>query len=680
MGRWLFVELFRMTWPDGSVHGGIGIAVSQGEDPFTEANGGAIAPWTRFYLASAGPSIIDNNETILGPDYPQIGFNGNWIGVQVNGFLLNNSTGSYTRPLAFVFQKAPLECNATIPSVASSIPVCGNATSTLTLGSGQYWYCNDFRFTNATPAESYYTNGVDTSGGLFFGVSFGSTSSSEVKIEEVSGPDASHPSLLAEQFALPGRSGFGVNWTGDLPQLPQAGPSGTPPVIVEIDDRFSQCVVRNVALWCTHTIGLPFPIPDSTAVQWWQIDLSLLFGANQRRILDVERIGGAFAEDANLENTMASGIAANKYGDVAVGFSALNNVQHTSPGYLDVGYVFKGHSQCAEDQYYLYGGGLGPYYDPSQPAGDQQLRTGDYGHTQVEPLTDTGFWTTEGWAGQPIAGGAYGWVATWANFDPAAPQPPTVVGLRANENECTGVKVGDNCIASFSAPDGSQQGDVLLTAVRAGGATSIGIPQGWVLLPFNNLPGTPSSFFTHNNCGAQETDWLAAHVYDPDHGDTGVYSFSVPVVSWTCTNNSHRTEIIWDVVSYRGACGYLNSPAFLQPYFATGFPQTANSTSVSAGSIVPSVRSGLPYDNWTLLNIFAGEQGDTDENEDSCWTWSAISPADLQLKSPNSGCGYTSWLAADRYPVVNGITYGGWSTSDGSFLPKPAWQVLIPPR
>jgi len=498
-----------MTWPDGTTHGGIGIAVSQGEDPFTEANGGAITSWTKFYFASGGLPPGDS-PTLRSVDYPQIGFNGNWIGVTVDNFIWSASAGAYIEPLVFVFQKAPTECSGTIPSVASSISVCGNASNTSILGPGQYWYCSDARFTRASPAETYYTNGADTSGGLFFAVPFGDTTISQVKIEEISGIDASHPLLLAEQSAISGSPGFGVNWTGALPDLPQAGPTGTPNVVVDLDDRFSQCVVRNVALWCTHTIGLPFPIADSTAVQWWQIDLSVLVGGTNRTVLDVERIGGAFSEDANLENTMASGLAVNGSGDVVIGFSALSNTQHTAPGYLVVGYVFKGHSQCAEDQYYLYGGGLGPYFDPTQSPGNEQLRTGAFGHAQVDLINDTSFWTTEGWAGQPISGGAYGWMATWAYFYPSAPQSPIVVGLRANENECTGVPVGQNCVASFSIPDGAQQGDVLLAALRAGGSTSISIPFGWVLLPFNNLGGT-TSFFTHNSCAAQETDWL--HMY-----------------------------------------------------------------------------------------------------------------------------------------------------------------------
>jgi hypothetical protein len=425
-GRWLFVELIVELWPDGTFHNGLGIAVSQGEDPFVEGtngNPGTIAPWTRFYVVSASTNVEGADV-----DYPQIGFNQNWIGVTTN-FFFADSTGAFTEPLAFVFQRQPIECNGTIPSTASNIPVCGNATSTKTLGQGQYWYCNDTsRFLNAAPAETYYTNGNDTSPGLLFARSdpgiMGLGIAGSVKIEQISG-SANSPVLMSEQTASVTNPSFQENWEPILPVLglPQAG-AGAPNVQVgPLNDRFTQCVVRNQALWCTQTIGLPVPLPNSTAVQWWQIDLSSISG-NTRKVLDLEQIGGPNQEDANLENTMSSGIAVNESGSVVVGYSALNNTSLTSAGYLDASYVFKGHSQCAEDQQVRYESGLGSYYDPA--LSPPQLRTGDFGHTQVDPLDDSSFFTTSGFAGAPIAT-----PTSTASPPPAPPYVADWMGVRA---------------------------------------------------------------------------------------------------------------------------------------------------------------------------------------------------------------------------------------------------------
>ena len=58
-GRWYASELVSLFYPDGSIHGGIGIAASTGEAPYNSSTQ-ALTPWNRFYIGGDGSARCSN--------------------------------------------------------------------------------------------------------------------------------------------------------------------------------------------------------------------------------------------------------------------------------------------------------------------------------------------------------------------------------------------------------------------------------------------------------------------------------------------------------------------------------------------------------------------------------------------------------------------------------------------
>ncbi|MGH8004335.1 MAG: hypothetical protein ACRECJ_06400, partial [Limisphaerales bacterium] len=214
-------------------NGGVGtssvlIAVSQGSDP--------TGLWN-LYRVDADPADM------AWADFPSIGFNKNWICVQVN--MYNNVGNTFNRSHIYCFNKADLYAggaglfalisNATIGGTQGPAVTYDNSISTLYLL--QSWNGN---FSGSGFLRLYTITGpVGT---------------------PVLTPVVTFPSVPSPwDFAPPGFADF-------APQM------GSAALIQVNDDRMHTVVYRNGSIWGAQTAFLPAGgAPNRSSVQWWQL-------------------------------------------------------------------------------------------------------------------------------------------------------------------------------------------------------------------------------------------------------------------------------------------------------------------------------------------------------------------------------------------------------------------------
>jgi hypothetical protein len=129
MGRWIVIEMGNLTYSNQSTAAAVLVAISQQEDPNPADLG---VTWSQFAIASTAPAngIGTDTGTV---DFPQAGFNTNWITLTVNKFF-KDSSGNYTEPLTFVFERQPAECSAAIPINPNLLPTSGGGPCTGSAG------------------------------------------------------------------------------------------------------------------------------------------------------------------------------------------------------------------------------------------------------------------------------------------------------------------------------------------------------------------------------------------------------------------------------------------------------------------------------------------------------------------------------------------------------------------
>jgi hypothetical protein len=669
VGRWVVVEMADLTQATGTTNAAIIVGVSNGEDP-NPTDPGVI--WTQFAIASTAPANSGSDITAAA-DFPQVAFNTNWITVTANSFFVNPSTGLYTVPLVFVFDRQPTECNQTIPSSPSVLPVqsgSGVTCSGSSGGSSSSWYCDDTtgELLGACPAVSYHTAASDPDGSNQFFIRSLFGNPPKLNGYEITGT-ASSPQYIGRyaQYEVNGGLNGVTSWDSLLPAtLPQAGTS-MQVALGPDDDRIVSCVVRNHTLYAAHTIGLPATNPDSTAAQWWMLGLNSGTGT----LYDVERIGGDGANGGSTYNSFDPAIAVNAAGDVLVGFSGLpNRTTAGSLGYLSALYAFESHSGCSEYRNFLYAQGAGPYY-PNGDANGNAVRTGDYGQTIVDPMDDASFLTTAGYAGASGAsGGGFGWTQAWAYVPPITPDPPQYITFMGTEDEGA-----DNPMSiTLTAPSGAQKGDVFFAQVDTGSYVS-GVPANWI--DFGAVSVSDPGF-----CNVAYQGHMYMHVYQGAGGDPGSYTFTSPASTATCGTLTVGSEFGGYLISYRGAC--INPWRLPSAYTVQAYPQSEDISTITVGPITPPGQQvgGHPYDNMTLFNYLLGS-AETDDSTTSCSTMSPITGTPLPVtRFSVSGCGASAILpviAGDNSPVSHTTTYGPYSSSDGLNAPKLGYQVLLPP-
>jgi hypothetical protein len=329
----------------------------------------------------------------LWADYPNLGFNKDWIVVSINLYTMANN---FQRTDIYVFDKANLysntTCNFTILQPGS-----------LGLGGDTYVPAATY---DPTLARVYLVkdwNGDDPGNNVGW-----------LALLDISGPVGAEVLTFLSWIATPTGVRWerfpGVGWADFAPQL------GSAQRIMNNDSRIQNVVYRNGSVWSTHTIFLPFDgtggsVATRSSVQWWEIGAISPYPIVQLGRLD-DPTGNTFYAFPS--------IAANQLSDVLVGYSRFSAAQYASGNYAYHDHTDPPSSLQADT---VLKAGEAPYYK----IGSGTLnRWGDFSHTVVDPANDTDLWTIQQYAAQPTAG-VDRWSTWWGRVVPPvlATQTPT---------------------------------------------------------------------------------------------------------------------------------------------------------------------------------------------------------------------------------------------------------------
>ncbi len=290
-------------------------------------------------------------------DYPSMGFNKNWIVVNVNLFTVVGDT--FIRSDNYAFNKADLYAG----------------------GTGLFTLLQDTTGGGAiTPALTYDTT-VSTMYMLedWFGNSGGI---GRLRLSTITGPVGSEvytpgvvfPSTTSRWEDVPG-AGF-VDFA---PQL------GSARKIMCNDARLQNTVYRNGFLWCAQTVFLPAGSGTRASVQWWKI--SPAGAVSQRGRMD-DAAGNLFYAYPS--------IAVNKNDAVLIGYSRFSASQFASGNYAYR--IAADPANTLRNDTVLKAGEA--KYDKDFGSGFN--RWGDYTNTVVDPVNDVDMWTIQEYAATRI--------------------------------------------------------------------------------------------------------------------------------------------------------------------------------------------------------------------------------------------------------------------------------------
>jgi hypothetical protein len=298
----------------------------------------------------------------LTADFPSIGFNQNWVAINLNMFAI--STGTFSVGRCLVMDYAQLRAGTLAGTIFSGTGFCSSPAATY----------------SAIEPTLYVPTHLSSAGGTY-------------RLDRITGTPA------APVYTVGATMSRGLTWVqpgGNL--LPQAAPlagasaCGAVPCKLEaIDAQIrSTPVVRDGALYYTQTVAnSSVASTQHTMVQWTQLALPAGTVAQGGRIEDPT------ANATNGGKWYAYGhIAANAAGDVMVGYSQFASNQFPASGYsMRLGtdpintmrdpLVYK----AGED-----------YYHKTFSTATGRNRWGDYSKVQVDPCDDATLWTVQEYA------------------------------------------------------------------------------------------------------------------------------------------------------------------------------------------------------------------------------------------------------------------------------------------
>jgi hypothetical protein len=415
--------IYVITANSRSANSAILLAVSHSDDP----TGG----WNLYG--------IDADATDVNwADYPSVGFNRNWIVVQVNMF--TNAANAFVRPDIYVFNKSQATViNAPLTPI-SFTKFTGVNTGAPGAITGSTW-APSIDADDASPGKLWFVQNWNTTSGL-------------IRVSTLTGPVGSEVITPGTQFPQSPESWFGgqvLLLGGWAPQANDAKTAPTNTYVSNNDSRMQNVVFRRIngldRLWATHTVFEPtvhrpagtaansttFPVNHS-AIQWWQIDATLEPGlfttAPLQRALIEDPLAdnchngaGALKAACTPTGTFYAfpNIAVNNTDDALIGYSRYNALD-----WVGAAYSYREHTDPVNTfrDPLVYKPGLGRY----AKSGNGEVRWGDYSMAQIDPRNDHHFWTIQEYAEARINAGATSvWGTWWARVAALTP-PPTLVG------------------------------------------------------------------------------------------------------------------------------------------------------------------------------------------------------------------------------------------------------------
>lgn len=354
--RWIMIT------PRGSdaANSKIYIGVSTTDNPLDDWN---------YYWIETDP------DHILWFDYPNLGFNKNWITI---GGIMRNSSFEAVEFVVFAMDKMSAYAGDEEPVFSRFTTTLGSAIVPA--------------FTYDSVSEEMYL--ISTGDGNVDDYGY-------VNLFKLSG-ETENP-----VFGLKGSIGIPEPWEnwsyenhGDF--LPQLGSSEK---LNSVDARMHTMIHRNDKLWAVHHVYLPAANPQRCAIQWWNIDTS---GVILQR--------GTIEDTSNEFSFAYPSIAVNANEDVFIGHGVFSSSQ-----YAGAGYSYKDHLDDSGSMrdYYLYKEGMAPYY---KTYGGGRNRWGDYSAVFVDPVHDVDFWAMHEYAELPSGSDQWGtwWAFLMPTFHPAA--------------------------------------------------------------------------------------------------------------------------------------------------------------------------------------------------------------------------------------------------------------------
>ncbi|MEY2550640.1 MAG: hypothetical protein QOG12_784 [Verrucomicrobiota bacterium] len=402
------------------------IAISQTADP---------AGSYYRYVIKADPNAFTSGGKWA--DYPSVGFNKNWIAVQVNLFGFGSITG-YQGPALYVLDKAAAY-NGTpgnIPTFTASYATCiASSTQEGDLGCGL--------------AMAPATTEDNTTETLFLTEDWDSTAG-QLRLSKITGTPSAPVLTVGFQFPQAPNS-----WRFDSPTIGTSGGYvlqrkqdaylAADEKVATSDTRIQNAVLRNGSLWAVQHVLLP-SVPtaagteantpanpdDHTGIQWWQINPTVVNSAAGTPPLQWARIEDPAADNCHdgTRGTRAGcvphgeffsfpTISVNASNDVLIGYSRFSEV--TLP---KSAYSFRAASDPANTMRdsQTFREGVASY--ALSGTGAFKIRWGDFSATMVDPINDNDFWTIQEYADfkREIFPNQFSdsWATSWALVQPAS--------------------------------------------------------------------------------------------------------------------------------------------------------------------------------------------------------------------------------------------------------------------
>ena len=339
-------------------------------------------------------------------DFPNVGFNKNWIAVSINRY---SNAGLFQRGITLI--------------VNYPLARAGTGSGVMVTQAASTHFCT-------SPCATYSS----TSDTLYL-VTHLTSSTGTYALDTITGTPSAPVYTAGGTQTRPG--GGWVQPGGNL--LPQSAPNsgtstcGATPCPIETQDSQvrSAPVYRGGFIYYAQTVGLPSSGLAHTAVQWTKLTTP----------------SGSFADGGRIEDATATAtnggkwyvyphIAVNSAGDFLVGYSQFSSAQHPAAGY-SMHLAADAPGTIRDPVIYKAGE---DYYHKTFSTATGRNRWGDFSAAQVDPSDDQTLWTLQEYAknrvntddGNTGSNGSR-WSNYWASVAGAAPTVTIAAGPSQNE-------------------------------------------------------------------------------------------------------------------------------------------------------------------------------------------------------------------------------------------------------
>ncbi|HJQ71510.1 MAG TPA: IPT/TIG domain-containing protein [Blastocatellia bacterium] len=435
--RWMFISLTDF----GAATSSLLIGVSQTGDP--------TATWNLY-------DIDVDSANLVFADYPNLGFNKDWIVVTSNTHRVSDR--AFVASNIYVFDKARLYAGT-----GNSFTLFQDNTGNSQVPAVTY----DNTLSTMYVVENWNGNSGG-SGFLRLSTITGSVGS-ETLNRGIAFPSTPNP----WDTAPPGGGNF-------APQLGSAQKINNGDAVVQ------NAVYRNGSIWCAQTIFLPAGGASTrSALQWWQLGPT---GALQQRGRLDDPSGNTFYGFPS--------IAVNRNNDVMIGYSRFSPGQYAGGAYSVR--LAADPPNTLRDSVVLKSGEA-PYFKTNSGT---RNKWGDYSGALIDPANDTDFWTIQQYAALP-AGGADRWGTWWGQVLPSSPPAPSAAEIVLYASEAP-VRVGNwQVVSDATAAGGARMHNPDQGAAKR--TTALASPADYFEMSFTAQANTPYRLWMRSK--AQSDFW-----------------------------------------------------------------------------------------------------------------------------------------------------------------------------